>query len=540
MIIQPVILSGGSGTRLWPLSREHYPKQLLPLYGEETLLQQTVMRIGNLKGAKPPIVVCNEEHRFLIGEQLLEIGVKPASLILEPVGRNTAPALTLAALSLSEADRKTVLLVMPADHVIRDNDAFLAAVSVGASMAEQGYLVTFGIVPTSPETGYGYIKCGSPFSPQSSVLRPQSSVSGPQSSELDSQSSSLSPQHSVLSTQPSVLSHQSSGFESQSSVLSTQSFVLSPQPSVLSPSCIDSFVEKPDAETAARYLASGGYLWNSGMFMLRADVWLTELGCHEPAIRKSCEQAIRDGRQDGDFHRIGRESFIACPGNSIDYAVMEKTEKAMVVPLDAGWSDIGAWPAIWEISNRDENGNVLRGDVLAQDTTDSYLLAQHRLLATVGVKDLIVAETADAVLVAHKDKAQDVKAIVALLKQQKRTESLMHRRVHRPWGTYEGVDAGERFQVKRLVVKPGAALSFQLHHHRAEHWVVVKGIAKVTRGEEVILLSENESTFIPLGTKHRLENPGNIPLEIIEVQSGGYLGEDDIVRFDDHYDRLKS
>ena len=466
MNIQPVILSGGSGTRLWPLSREHYPKQLLPLYGNETLLQQTVMRIGNLKGAKPPIVVCNEEHRFLIGEQLLEIGVKPASLILEPVGRNTAPALTLAALSLPEEDCKTVMLVMPADHVIRDNDAFLAAVSVGASMAEQGYLVTFGIVPTAPETGYGYIRCGDG-------------------------------------------------------------------------GCVDAFVEKPDFATAKNYLKSGTYLWNSGMFMRRADVWLTELGRHEPAICKSCEQAIRDGRQDGDFHRIGRESFIACPGNSIDYAVMEKTEKAMVVPLDAGWSDIGAWPAIWEISDRDENGNVLRGDVLAQDTTGSYLMAQHRLLATVGIRDLIVAETADAVLVVHKDKAQDVKAIVNLLKQQKRTESLMHRRVHRPWGSYEGVDSGERFQVKRLVVKPGASLSLQMHHHRAEHWVVVKGTAKVTRGDEIILLSENQSTYIPIGEKHRLENPGNTPLEIIEVQSGGYLGEDDIVRFDDHYDRHK-
>ncbi len=485
MLIQPVILSGGSGTRLWPLSREHYPKQLLPLYGNETLLQQTVMRIGNLKGAKPPIVICNEEHRFLIGEQLLEIGVKPASLILEPVGRNTAPALTLAALSLSEADRKTVLLVMPADHVIRDNDAFLAAVSVGASMAEQGYLVTFGIVPTSPETGYGYIKCGEPLSAQSSVISPQSSAFSPHSP-------------------------------------------------------VEAFVEKPDAETAARYLASGGYLWNSGMFMLRADVWLTELGRHEPAIRNSCEQAIRDGRQDGDFHRIGRESFLACPGNSIDYAVMEKTDKAMVVPLDAGWSDIGAWPAIWEISEQDENRNVIRGDVLAQDTQCSYLLAQHRLLATVGIKDLIVAETADAVLVVHKDKAQDVKAIVNLLRQQKRTESLMHRRVSRPWGSYEGVDAGERFQVKRLIVKPGASLSLQMHHHRAEHWVVVKGTAKVTRGDEVVLLCENQSTYIPIGTKHRLENPGNTPLEIIEVQSGGYLGEDDIVRFDDHYNRHKS
>lgn len=467
MNIQPVILSGGSGTRLWPMSREHYPKQLLPLYGEETLLQQTVMRIEDLKGAKPPIVVCNEEHRFLIGEQLLEIGVKPASLILEPVGRNTAPALTLAALSLPESDRKTVLLVMPADHVIRDSDAFLAAVSIGASLAEQGYLTTFGIVPGAPETGYGYIRCGEN-------------------------------------------------------------------------GCVEAFVEKPDADTARRYVESGNYLWNSGMFMLRVDIWLSELDRHAPSIRQSCEQAMREGRRDGDFSRVGRDSFIACPSNSIDYAVMEKTDKAMVVPLDAGWSDIGAWPAIWEISDQDENGNVMRGDVMAQDTRNSYLLAQHRLLATVGINDLIVAETADAVLVAHKDKAQDVKGLVNILKQQKRTESLMHRRVYRPWGTYEGVDVGERFQVKRLVVKPGAALSLQLHHHRAEHWVVVKGTAKVTRGEVVILLSENESTFIPLGTKHRLENPGSIPLEIIEVQSGGYLGEDDIVRFDDHYDRHKS
>lgn len=479
--IAPVILSGGSGTRLWPLSREHYPKQLLPLHGQQTLLQQTAMRICKLEDVKPPIVVCNEEHRFLISEQLLAIGIRSASLILEPVGRNTAPALTLAAFSLPEKDHKTVLLAMPADHVIRNDDAFLVAVSVGASLAEQGYLTTFGIVPTAPETGYGYIRYRSSFA--------------------DGHSSTSN--HSLPATHYPI----------------------------------EGFVEKPDLATAKRYLRNGGYLWNSGMFMVRADVWISELDRHAPALRRSCEQAMREGKQDGDFRRVGRDSFVACPRVSIDYAVMEKTDKAMVVPLDAGWSDIGSWSAIWAISDQDENGNVMRGDVLAKDTTDSYLVAQHRLLATVGVKDVIVAETADAILVAHKNKAQDVKEIVALLKQQNRRESLMHRRVQRPWGSYEGVDSGERFQVKRLIVKPGASLSLQMHHHRAEHWVVVKGTAKVTRGEEIILLHENQSTYIPIGTKHRLENPGNTPLEIIEVQSGSYLGEDDIVRFEDRYNR---
>lgn len=467
MKLQPVILSGGSGTRLWPLSREHYPKQLLPLCGQETLLQQTAMRLANLNGALAPIIVCNEEHRFLIGEQLREIGVAPKAIILEPIGRNTAPALTLAALNMPEAERQTVLLVMPADHVIRDADAFLAAVSVGAAMAEQGYLTTFGIVPTAPETGYGYIRQGEGGR-------------------------------------------------------------------------VEAFVEKPDRVTAEGYLRAGGYLWNSGMFMLRADSWLSELARFEPEMREHCDRAISEGRQDGDFLRVGKEAFSGCPGDSIDYAVMEKTDKAMVVPLDAGWSDIGAWPAIWEISARDQDGNVVRGDVVAHETRDSYVLAQHRLVATVGVKDLIVAETADAVLVAHKDRAQEVKEIVSRLKQQKRNEHLTHRRVHRPWGSFEGIDVGDRFQVKRLIVKPGASISLQLHHHRAEHWVVVKGTAKVTRGEETVLLSENQSTYIPVGMKHRLENPGHIPLEIIEVQSGGYLGEDDIVRFEDTYNRHKS
>ena len=482
MIIHPIILSGGSGTRLWPLSREHYPKQLLPLYGQETLLQQTIMRIGNLKGAKPPIVVCNEEHRFLISEQLLEIGVKPASLILEPVGRNTAPALTLAALSLPEEDRKTVLLVMPADHVIRDNDAFLAAVSVGASMAEQGYLTTFGIAPTAPETGYGYIKVGKALP--------------------------LSPMPGSASNESPITNHE-----------------------------ITAFVEKPDQATAESYLNNGGYLWNSGIFMMLASVWLAELERLRPDILAACTNAYSQGSRDSDFYRVGKDAFLRCPADSIDYAVMEKTDRAAVVPLDAGWSDIGAWSALWEISTQDERGNVLQGDVFAHATQNALVIAQHRFVATVGVDNLVVIETPDAVLVMHKDQAQHVREVVKRLKSDNRPEYHTHRRVHRPWGYYEGVDAGHRFQVKRLTIKPGAALSLQLHHQRAEHWVVVKGQARVTRGDEVFELTENQSTYIPIGTKHRLENIGDAPLEIIEVQSGSYLGEDDIVRFEDIYNR---
>ena len=467
MKLQPVILSGGSGTRLWPLSRELYPKQLLCLVGEQTLLQQAVARLNGLQDVSAPVLVCNEEHRFLVAEQLRDMNVAPADIVLEPVGRNTAPALTLAALAATSGGEDPLLLVMPADHVIRDIAAFHAAVRQATELAEQGRLVTFGIVPQSAETGYGYIRRGQ--------------------------------DHEVAA-----------------------------------------FIEKPDAKTAAGYLESGEYLWNSGMFLLRASVWLNELRQQQPKILDACEVALTGSRRDGDFRRIAKDAFVLCPNDSIDYAVMEKTRRAAVVPLDAGWSDIGAWSALWQVCSQDVNGNVMQGDVVAHDTRNALLIAQHRLLGAVGVEDLIIVETPDAVLVAHKDRAQDVKEIVSRLRQSKRTEHLIHRRVHRPWGSYEGVDSGERFQVKRLVVKPGASLSLQMHHHRAEHWVVVKGTAKVTRGDEVVLLSENQSTYIPIGTRHRLENPGTIPLEIIEVQSGSYLGEDDIVRFDDHYNRHKS
>jgi mannose-1-phosphate guanylyltransferase/mannose-6-phosphate isomerase len=464
--IHPVILSGGSGTRLWPLSREHYPKQLLQLVGDGTLLQQTVKRLDGMADIAAPVVVCNEEHRFLIGEQLRQIGRQPAALILEPAGRNTCPAATLAALSLAQGAGDPVMLIMPADHVIKDSAAFQAAIAQGLPLAQSGRLVTFGIVPTAPATGYGYIRKG----PDSAVAE---------------------------------------------------------------------FVEKPDAVTAKRYLDCGDYLWNSGMFLMRSRVWLDELKQYAPEILAHCKAAFSGGRQDGEFYRVEADAFRQCKSDSIDYAVMEKTARAAVVPLAAGWSDIGAWSSLWEVSPQDANGNVIQGDAYLQGVNNTFALSQYRLVACVGVSDLVVIETPDAVLVAHKDRAQDVKHVVDHLKTHNRHEHLAHRRVHRPWGSYEGVDAGERFQVKRLVVKPGAALSLQMHHHRAEHWVVVRGTARVTRGEETVMLTENQSTFIPIGTRHRLENPGTIPLEIIEVQSGSYLGEDDIVRFADLYDRLK-
>lgn len=464
MVIDPVILSGGSGTRLWPLSREHYPKQLLCLVGERTLLQEAVGRLAGLEGVADPLLVCNEDHRFMVAEQIRELGCNPADIILEPAGRNTAPALTLAALALHERRDGGLMLVMPSDHLIQQPTAFHEAVRRAIPLAASGRLVTFGVVPTAPETGYGYIRRGR--------------------------------DHDVAA-----------------------------------------FVEKPDAATARKYLESGEYLWNSGMFLMRTDVWLAELQRFRPDILQACRRAFAAGRRDMDFYRVDKAAFLECPGDSIDYAVMEKTDRAAVVPLDAGWSDVGAWPALWQINRRDEQGNVLQGDVLAHDTRDALLISQHRLLATVGMRDVIVVETADAVLVAHKDQAQNVKRIVERLKAQHRSEYQFHRRVYRPWGSYEGLDAGERFQVKRLIVKPGAAVSLQMHHHRAEHWIVVRGTARVTRGDEVSLLSENQSTYIPIGTRHRLENPGAIPLEIIEVQSGSYLGEDDIVRFEDIYNR---
>ena len=479
MKILPVVLSGGSGSRLWPLSREQYPKQLLAFGGENTLLQETLLRLDGLGPAlEAPMVVCNEAHRFLVAEQLRAIDHTASAIILEPMGRNTAPALTVAAMLRLQQHDDAVLLVLPADHVVRLSEPFHAAIAEAVVLAESGALVTFGIVPTHGETGYGYIRKG------------ETLPGGNGAAE------------------------------------------------------IAAFVEKPDKTTADAYVASGEYLWNSGMFVMKASVWLAQVAAHQPVMAEACQRAV-DGRHgDLDFCRLDHDAFADCPSESIDYAVMEKlgqsgegATKGVVVPLDAGWSDLGAWPAIWEVCERDDSGNTTRGDVLTHESRDCLIHAEHRLVAGVGLDDLLVVETADAVLVANKSHAQDVKKIVEQLKRSKRPETLAHRQVSRPWGTYEGVDAGERFQVKRIVVKPGAKLSLQMHHHRAEHWIVVKGTANVTCGEKTFLLTENQSTYIPIGEKHRLENPGTVPLEIIEVQSGSYLGEDDIVRFDDQYGR---
>ncbi len=476
-MIYPIILSGGSGTRLWPLSREHYPKQLLPLLSDKTLLQEATTRADGIADLAAPLFVCNEAHRFLVAEQAREVGKTPLGIMLEPSGRNTAPALTLAALAVKDQG-DAVLLVMPADHHIPNTKAFQASVELAIPLAEEGRLVTFGVTPTTPETGYGYIKCGKPI-------------------EVERQSStSRGTAHAIAA-----------------------------------------FVEKPDIDTARRYLHAGDYLWNSGIFMMRPDVWLEELKQFQPEIIEACKKAYAEGERDGDFFRVHKKSFLSCPNNSIDYAVMEKTSKAAVVALDAGWSDVGSWSSFWDAAPQDNQNNVVLGDAHVHDTTNTLVISKHRLVATVGLNDTVVVETPDAVLVAHKDKAQDVKEIVDWLRSQERDEYKMHRRVYRPWGHYEGVDAGERFQVKRLTVYPGASLSLQLHHHRAEHWVVVKGTAKVTRGDDVFTLTENQSTYIPVETKHRLENPEATLLEVIEVQSGDYLGEDDIVRFEDKYKR---
>ena len=472
-MLTPVILSGGAGTRLWPLSRELYPKQLLPLTGTRTLLQQTLLRLDGL-AATAPVIVCNEAHRFLVAEQLRQLRLEPRATILEPFGRNTAPAIALAAhaaLKGLAADANAVdpvLLVLPADHIIRNVPAFQQAVRVALAAAEAGRLATFGIVATRPETGYGYIQRGAP---------------------------------------------EAGGFR------------------------IARFVEKPNAERAREFVQAGDYYWNSGMFMFRARRYLQELQRFAPEMARICEAAFRAAQADLDFTRISAASFEACPADSIDYAVMEKTSDAMVVPLDAGWSDIGSWAALHEASEPDARGNVSHGDIVSEDTQGSYLHAESRLVAAVGLKDHVVVETKDAVLVAPKDRVQDVKKLVARLKEAGRYEHSLHREVFRPWGSYDSLESGARFQVKRLKVKPGAALSLQLHRHRAEHWIVVAGTARVTRGEEVFLLEENQSTFIPVGVKHRIENPGTIPVDIIEVQSGSYLGEDDIVRFEDVYGR---
>jgi len=470
-MIVPVVLSGGSGSRLWPLSRELYPKQFLPLVNEGSMLQETVRRLEGLEGLTAPVVVCNEEHRFLVAEQLRQAGCSAAAILLEPEGRNTAPAITLAALqALADCD-DPILLVLPADHVIADPEALRRAIVCAADCAREDSLVTFGVVPDKVETGYGYIR---------------------------------------VSEQPND---------------SDRAYAVA------------AFVEKPDYDTAKGYLSSGEYLWNSGMFVFKASRYLDEIERHAPAIAAACRDAFDKRHSDSDFVRPDIVAFKASPSASIDYAVMEKAAEVRVVPLAAGWNDVGAWSALWQIGEHDDAGNVMRGDVLVEDTQNSYVHGSSRLIAAIGLRDCVVVETADAVLVAHKDSVQDVKKLVVQLKQSGRSEALLHRRVYRPWGSYEGVDQAERFQVKRITVNPGASLSLQMHHHRAEHWIVVRGTARVTRGDDVFLLSENESTFIPLGVRHRLENPGKVALELIEVQSGSYLGEDDIVRFEDVYGR---
>lgn len=466
-MLAPLILSGGSGTRLWPLSREHYPKQFLPLTGERSLFQETLERLDGLDAAAP-MVVCNQAHRFMVAQQLQETNRAASAILLEPVGRNTAPAVAVGALHVLETDPDAILLVMPADHVITDVAGFAAAVREGEQAAKQGSLVTFGIVPTRPETGYGYIKSdGAPAAVQ----------------------------------------------------------------------IVEGFVEKPDRETAERYLASNDYYWNSGIFMFRADRYLAELEIFEPDVVAGCRTAWANAQTDLDFVRLDETGFAESPDISIDYAVMERTREAVVVPMDVGWSDLGSWAALQEVATARTDGNVTVGDVLVEDSENCYLRAESRLLAAVGLRDHVVVETADAVLVADRARVQDVKAIVGQLERAGRTERAFHRRVYRPWGSYEGVAAAERFQVKRIVVNPGQQLSLQMHHHRAEHWVVVRGTAKVECGERTFLLSEDQSTYIPLGTRHRLSNPGVIPLELIEVQTGAYLGEDDIVRYEDNYGR---
>lgn len=474
-MIVPVILCGGSGSRLWPMSREQYPKQLLSLVGERSMLQDTLSRLEGIENQAEPILVCNEEHRFMVAEQVRQWKRDPGGILLEPQGKNTAPAATVSALYAADRVEDPLLLILPADHVIRNPEAFRDAVLRGLDAAREGKLVTFGIVPDQPETGYGYI-------------RTDCNVR-----DIEAEDADVRPVHE--------------------------------------------FVEKPDRRTAEEYVRAGCYLWNSGMFMFTASSYLEELQAHAPDILRECRRAYETGSRDMDFFRLGADAFGACPANSIDYALMERTDRAAVVPLEAGWSDVGSWTALWEVEDRDESGNVCKGDVLCKDVANSYLHSTERLIAGVGLQDLVVVETKDAVLVADRERGQEVKDIVKSLERQERQETTVHSRVYRPWGSYENIDAGQRFQVKRIVVNPGSVLSFQMHHHRAEHWVVVRGTAKITQGERECILSEDQSTYIPLGTPHRLENPGKIPLELIEVQTGSYLGEDDIVRFQDQYGR---
>lgn len=458
----PVILAGGSGSRLWPLSRQLNPKQFLKLTGDATMLQETVKRLHGL-AMQAPLVICNDEHRFLVAEQMRAIGSAEATVILEPVGRNTAPAIALAALQVTAEGDDPLLMVLAADHLIRDSQAFQASIASALPLAAAGKLVTFGIVPDRPETGYGYIARGAPIADR--------------------------------------------GYE------------------------VARFVEKPDRATAETYLSGGEHYWNSGMFLFRASRYLEELSRHRPDMVAACREALAKAETDLDFLRIDRAAFEACPADSIDYAVMEHTRDGVVVPLDAGWSDIGSWSALWDVKRKDETGNAFTGDVLSAGSRNTLVHADHRLVAVVGTEDLVVIETKDALLVAHKDRVQDVKSIVAQIKDQGRHEHFNHREIYRPWGFHDTVDKGGRDIVKRITVKPGSAMTTQMHHHRAEHWIVVKGTAKVTIGDDTVLLSENQSTYIPIGQVHTLENPGLIPLEIIEVQTGSYLGEDDIVRF---------
>lgn len=469
MEITPVILCGGNGSRLWPQSRSAYPKQFLPLINDHSMLQNTIERLENLSGVCSPLIIANESHRFLVAEQVRQTGLKASGILLEPVGRNTAPALALAALEATQSGKDPVLLVLAADHNIRDVPAFHQAIDSAMSSAISGKLVTFGIEPSHPETGYGYIKAAS--------------------SEASAQD-------------------------------------------------VEKFVEKPDLKTAESYLAEGGYYWNSGMFLFKASRYLEELKSFRPEMYDICLQSFKQRSTDMDFIRIDEEVFSTCPDDSIDYAVMEKTQDAVVVPMNIGWSDVGSWSSLWEVSDKDGAGNVTRGDVLALESQNCLVRSEHKLVACIGLEDMLVIESDDAIFVAPRDKSQEVKKVVNQLKAEGRPEYDIHRKVYRPWGCYDSIDEGERFQVKRITVKPGSTLSLQKHYHRAEHWVVVRGTALVTCGEKEFLISENESTYIPVGEVHRLENPGKVPLELIEIQSGTYLGEDDIVRFEDDYGRV--
>ncbi|CAH7142292.1 mannose-1-phosphate guanylyltransferase [Vibrio chagasii] len=478
-MIQPVIMAGGTGTRLWPLSRELYPKQFLKVTDEQSMLQQTFARLEGLEHTAP-LLICNEEHRFIAAEQTRLGGFEHSGIILEPVGRNTAPAIALAALQALKnaegSDVEPLLLVLAADHLIENQDAFQLSVNQALAHAEAGQLVTFGIVPTAAETGYGYIKRGA--------------------------------------------SQNDTAFK------------------------VDSFVEKPGLETAQDYLDSGEYYWNSGMFMFKASLYIEELKVHNPTMLEACEKAMAEPQTDLDFVRVDKQAFQACPADSIDYAVMEPvcapsgSGNLVVVPMDAGWSDVGSWSALWDVTEKDSNNNAHKGDVIAVKSTNNYVYAENKLIATVGANNLVIVETKDAILVADKSQVQDVKAIVQQLKNSERSEYKIHREVYRPWGKYDSIDFGARDQVKRITVNPGQKLSIQKHFHRSEHWIVVAGTASVTNGDEVILVTEDQSTYIPLGTIHALENPGKIPLEMIEVQTGSYLGEDDIVRFEDRYGRI--